>query len=122
MDKLSVKVLKLIAKAGRPVTKSEIVDKYGDEAISSLEYLKEIKYIHEEYRHEGLYYDRDVNDLMPRLVPGNVYDLKPIGKDFLESHPGKGFDRWVTRICAIIGAITGISALVWEIIDHLSAG
>lgn len=121
MDRLTIKVLKLIQKQGKPIHEATIVEKFGDEARSSLEYLKGIEYIHEGSEIQGMYYDSNENRMRPEIVPNGVFEIRPAGKDFLQSSPGVNFDRWITRICAIVGAVTGIAALIWEIIDHLTA-
>ena len=113
MDKLSIKVLKYIAAEPNSVLRKEIINALGDAASKSLTFLETEGYIKS-----------------GRIVIGVGQGMKPVfgsdgefavtskGLAFLEEKPGRDFDRWLTRIIAIWGAITGTSALVIEIVLH----
>lgn len=122
MNAFSKKILKYIGKQDAPISEEALVNKFGVKTYPSLEYLKGLDYISEGESIKGMRYDRDTNTMEPYTVPNKLFEIKPAGMDFLQSNRRNSFDAWITRICAIIGALSGIAALIWEFVDHLSPG
>jgi len=116
MDKLSLKVLRYISKSEN-VNRSEIISKFGDRAKSSINYLYSEKYIESGQTYIGLDHNR-----RPVSISNGVFQINSKGRAYLEEHPGKAFDRWLTRFCAIWGAITGTAAIIVEIWLHFLSG
>lgn len=118
MDKLSNKVLKYLKKQTSPTPQAVITDKYGENAKRSLNYLEKDGFI----RLGTIFGDRFIEyDKLPNALKANqslVYEITSLGINYLEEKPGQDFDRWLTRIAAIIGAITGCVSLVLEIMLH----
>ena len=113
MDKLSLKILKYISKQTEPVTKQTIVAIYSQKALASLEDLEKVGFIASQ--------SKSFQSIpgLPQIVPvidyyGN-YVITSMGLGFLEKNPWDVFDRWLTRIIAICGAITGTIALLLEL-------
>lgn len=114
MDKLSVRVLKQIHKNGDSLLESSIYKKYGDPALPTLRFLKDEKYIRIE-KCDRVSYNRG-NSRDPNYFKENLYALEPKGKDYLQHEFWDDFDHWITRISAIVGAITGIASLIMHFI------
>ena len=113
MDKLSVRVLKYLAKENRKINKNEIISVFGESAQESLSYLEKNDYISSEKVPAGIGPDKKVV-----FLSNGVYSITSFGKGFLEAKPGRDFDKWLTRLVAIWGAITGTAALVLEVVLH----
>lgn len=114
MDKLSLNVLKHIA-AAQPerVSRSAIIEKFGQPATNSLSFLEKEDLIRSGRIPVGV-----GGDLKPIFGSDGRFSVTSAGLSFLEEKPGKDFDRWLTRVVAIWGAITGTAALVLEIVLH----
>lgn len=113
MDRLSVKVLKYIASRQDTVPKSDVIDLFGKISSKSLSFLEDEGFIKSG---RALY---GINPGMkPVYVSDNHFTVTSKGLSFLEEKPGKDFDRWLTRFCAIWGAITGTVAIIAEIWLH----
>lgn len=113
MDKTSVKILRYIKRHGPHVSAKVIEDKFGKEAKSSISYLESQKYIKSQRRLAG----PGVGG-KPVFLSTGIYEIDSPGRDFLQHKLGNDFDRWITRIASIVGAITGITALIGEIVFH----
>lgn len=116
MDKLSVKVLKYIKKRNSPVKRSEIVAKFGENSIRSLEYLKKNDYIKDGKVVSGVV--SNGGKLAPHYTSNFIYDITSSGLDFLESKPGRDFDRWLDRANIIFPMVGGalLSKPLWDLI------
>lgn len=113
MDKLSLKVLKYISSKQDNVSVQAIKEMFGDTSKKSLLFLEK----------EGLIKSGRIpigcdRDLKPILQSDGLFSITSTGLAFLEEKPGKDFDRWLTRFCAIWGAITGTAALILEAVLH----
>lgn len=95
MDRLSKKILKYIFKQST-ASHTEIIEKFGERASASIRFLFNNGYI----------------SAMPRT---RVYRVESLGIGFLETRRGVSADRWITRICAIIGAVTGTISLLSQL-------
>lgn len=109
MDKLSVKVLKYIASDQCITPRSAIIEKFGESAANSLSFLDEQKYIKSGQRPTGL---------NGKCRSDGQYAITSKGLAYLEKRPGRIFDHWLTRFCAIWGALTGTTAIIAEIWLH----
>lgn len=110
MDKHSRLVLSFMARQTDAVSTADIQHAVGDAAPRSVEYLQKEGYIQAQYkRHyspgDGIYKRQC-----------DAYTITAKGISYLEHRPGVVADRWITRICAIVGALTGIPALVLELV------
>ena len=112
VDKLSLKILHFL-RGKSEVPESDIVDKFGQKSVASLHYLRSNDYISSGTKILGT-----GPDSKPVFMPNGIYSIAPKGHYLLESKPGTDFDRWLTRIIAIVGAVTGISAIVLELWLH----
>ena len=112
MDKLSHKVLKYISNF-ESINKSDVISKFGDRAKASVSYLYSEKYIESGQTYIG----PDPNKRLVSINTG-VFQISSKGRAYLEENPGKVFDRWLTRFCAIWGALTGTAAIIAEIVLH----
>lgn len=114
MDKLSVQVLRYIAETkSTTVSRGKILDSLGESAGKSLRYLEDEGFISSGKLPIGV----DADHKLIMRSDGN-YSITSQGLAFLEEKPGKDFDRWITRIVAIWGAITGTAAIIAEILLH----
>lgn len=113
MDKLSVKVLKFIASKPNAALWKEVINAFGDTADKSLAFLEAEGYVKSGRRVIGV-----GSDMKPVFGSDGHFVITSKGLAFLEEKPGRDFDRWLTRIIAIWGAITGTAALVIEVVLH----
>ena len=113
MDQLSEKILRYIRKCNAVVAYKEICEEFGEKAADSLSYLESIDFIKSGRRIVGISADN-----RPVTLSDGKYNIQPKGIAYLEEKPGKNFDRWLTRFCAIWGAITGTVAIIAEIWLH----
>lgn len=113
MDKLSLQVLKHIASQQDDVHVKSIVALFGPASRKSLTFLQKEELIKSEQMILGI-----GADMKPVLTSNGIYSITSKGLAFLEEKPGKDFDRWLTRFCAIWGAITGTVAIIAEIVLH----
>lgn len=112
MDKLSHKILKYISH--RDTTSlNRLISVFGDGARTSTDFLLENAYISSGRVPIGVSMDHK-----PILVSDGIFRITSHGLAYLQKKPGKDFDRWLTRIGAVVGAITGITALIMEIKLH----
>lgn len=109
MDKLSVKVLKYIASDQSITPREAIIEKFGDPAANSLSFLEDDGYIKSGRKPTGL---------NGKYRSNGQYAATSKGLAYLEKRPGKIFDHWMTRVCAIWGAFTGTAAIIAEIWLH----
>ena len=105
MDTFSLKLLKYIDKQ-KVVRATTLISKHGKSVRVYLGYLHKDDFISESWE----YVSQDKCD--------DVFRITPKGKSYLEELPGKRFDRWLTRIIAIWGAMTGTIALVLELLSR----
>lgn len=113
MDKLSLEVLKKLKGAENATAWKTVIDTFGKSATKSLSFLEGEGYIKSGRIPIGV----DSNSQLI-LKSDGLYSITSKGLAFLEEKPGKDFDRWLTRFCAILGAITGTAALIAEIVLH----
>lgn len=113
MDRLSRKILKHIAAQKDAASKKSIIDLFGESASKSLSFLE-----NEGFVETG----RTIAGINPGMRPvyasNGIFSVTSKGISYLEENPGKTFDRWLTRFCAIWGAITGTVAIIAEILLH----
>lgn len=112
MDKSSVKVLRYLKDKKEPVAESEILSKCGANASDSLEYLVKNDYIKEGFKFGGTRTDQTTGRATTFNVPNGKYKIASSGRSYLSQRAWNGIERWVTRISAIIGLITGVLSLV----------
>lgn len=113
MDRLSLKVLKHVAANPNAVSRKDIISKFGDTAANALAFLETEGYVKSGRRMIGV-----GPELKPVFASDGQFAVTSKGLAFLEEKPGKDFDRWLTRFCAIWGAITGTAAIIAEIWRH----
>ena len=111
MDKLSLKVLKYLAADPNAVSRKDIISKFGDTATKSLDFLETEGYIKSGRRIVGV-----GSESKPVFASNGQFTVTSKGLAYLEEKPGRDFDRWLTRIIAIWGAITGTAALVLVVV------
>lgn len=112
MDNLSHKILKYIS-SQEETSRAELISNFGNGAKASIDFLSENKYIT-----SGRIPIGAGPDHRPILASDGVFRITSQGLAYLQEKPGKDFDRWLTRIVAIWGAITGTAALVIELVLH----
>lgn len=113
MDRLSLKVLKHIAAEKDKVSRKSVVGLFGEAAQKSLTYLENDGFIKSGREPIGF-----GPNMTPVFASDGIFSITSEGIAFLEEKPGKDFDRWLTRFCAIWGAITGTAALILEAVLH----
>lgn len=113
MDKLSLEVLKKLKNVQDTITRKEILDAFGKPAAKSLSFLENEGYIKSGRVPTGIN-----SNLQPVWGSDGKFSITSKGLAFLEEKPGKDFDRWLTRFCAIWGAVTGTAAIVLELALH----
>lgn len=113
MDKLSLKVLKHIAAQQNSISSKSVVALFGDASRKSLSFLE-----NEEFIKSGSTILGIGADMKPVFASNGIYSITSKGLAFLEEKPGRDFDHWLTRFCAIWGAITGTAAIIAEIVLH----
>lgn len=117
MDRQSIKVLRYIQKSRDCVSRSALISIFGDDTGDIIRHLKAKGYIREGEQFGGVYRNPATGRAETRNSPNGMYSIEPVGDDFLEQLPGKTFDKWVTRISAIIGLITGVLSLILHFAD-----
>lgn len=111
MDKLSRKILKYVYRNPK-VKRKTIIEKFGNDANKCIDYLYNEKYITSNHIPVGV-----GPNMRPVLMSDGLYSISPSGISELEQQPGKTFDKWLTRILAIIGAVTGTISLIVDIMQ-----
>lgn len=105
MDRTTRKVLRFLSRHAGMNALSVIVAKCGPSTERSLEYLVSIGYVKQSQRRvytiEGT-----------RSTPDDKYQITAGGLCYLTEFPWISIDKWLTRICAVVGAVTGIAALI----------
>lgn len=112
IDKTSVKILKYLKDKKEPVEESVIISECGPNASDSLEYLVKNGYIKEGFKFGGTRPDPITGRATTFNVPNGKYKIVSTGRAYLSQRFWNGIDKWVTRISAIIGLITGVLSLV----------
>lgn len=113
MDKLSLKVLRHIAAQQDNISAKSVVTLFGDASKKSLSFLENEGFVKSGRTILGI-----GANMKPVFTSNEVYNVTSKGLAFLEEKPGKDFDHWLTRFCAIWGAITGTAAIIAEIVLH----
>ena len=111
MDRTSIKVLKFIGKQSAPVSSDVVIAKFGTPGEQSLSQLCEERYISRGVSKTWLYHNSATGTSETKTTPNSMYTIEPLGRDFLEHKFWNDFDKWLVRLCAIWGAITGTIAL-----------
>lgn len=93
--------------------RDELISVFGDGAKISADFLLQSEYISSGLEPRGITLDH-----RPIMVSDGIFRITSQGLAYLQEKPGKDFDRWLTRIVAIWGAITGTAALVLEVVLH----
>lgn len=112
MDKTSVKILKYLKDKNEPIEESEIILQCGAGASDSLEYLAKNEYVKEGYMYGCVRTNQSTGRVETYNVPNGKYKIVSAGRSYLSHRVGNGIDKWITRISAIIGLITGILSLI----------
>lgn len=112
LDKLSHKILTHISKQ-KVTLRQDIISVFGENAQKSIDFLMEGRYIK-----SGQVILEVGHNMAPKFGSDGKYSITSLGLAYLQEKPGKDFDRWLTRIVAIWGAITGTAALVLELVLH----
>ena len=108
MDKTSVKVLLYMNSQSQPVSAEKISEKFGSNGEQSLKML-----------HEGGYISRSIDRHETSGSFVHVYELEPLGRDFLEHRFGILFDKWLSRANGLLPILGGalLSKPLWAILD-----
>ena len=112
MDKTSVAILKYLKDKNEPIEESEIISQCGEGASDALEYLAKNDYIKEGYKLGGTRTDPTTGRATTYNVPNGKYKISLPGRSYLSGRAWSGIDKWITRISAIIGLITGLLSLI----------
>lgn len=110
LDKLSYRILKFISQHEKSRL-ADLIDQFGINAEKSISYLESNGFISSAKIGSG-YLGKDAH-----FTSIGIYSVTSYGLSFLQAHPGQTFDRWLTRILAIWGAITGTAALLLELMQ-----
>ena len=116
MDSLSIRILKELNKSNGPMSYDQLTFLYGKNAPRSISYLTSEKYISEGTMYGGIVRDPVTGRANTVNVPNGKYKISALGKDFLQHLFLNEFDKWMTRIAAFVGAITGVVSLVLHFI------
>lgn len=111
MDRTSVKVLKYINKQNSPVSAEQIMEKHGTKGEQSLSMLCQEGYLSRGIGKTMYYHNAATGRAESKTIPNNMYSIEPLGRDYLEHKFWNDFDKWLVRLCAIWGAVTGTIAL-----------
>ena len=107
LDKSSENVLKFISEKGGQATDKMIRERFGEKADASLQFLQEKGFVLSRKEYSG------INSFGRPVTTGATYYVcQPAGNAYLEEIVGKRVDRWITRIAAIVGAVTGVVSLL----------
>lgn len=118
MDKTSLKVLRYIKKQDKPVSREAISQKYGIKGEQSLSQLDTDNYISQGSKYAGITKNSITGRVETKNIPNGMYVIEPKGRDFLEHKFWSDYDKWITRITALFGFITGIISLVLHFIGQ----
>lgn len=118
MDKLSVKVLRYLDKQSEPVSKDTIAEKFGRQASESVRYLESAGFIKSG---KAFMPHRNSNGQQAYFISNNKYEIASPGRDYLQSKPGKDFDRWLSRISILFSVLGGalLSKPLWAFLEWL---
>ena len=105
MDRTTRKVLRFLSCHAGMNDLSVIVAKCGSGSERSLEHLVSIGYVKQAQRR---FYTREG----ARATPDDKYEITAGGLWCLKESPWIALDKWITRICAVVGAVTGVIALL----------
>lgn len=108
LDKLSLRVLRLLSQNSGATEQETIVEQFGDDSLRSLTYLEA----------EGFVKSGRLPAGGGVVCSNGQFTITSKGLSFLEERPGKLYDTWSTRFFAIWGAITGTAALILEVMLH----
>ena len=114
MDRESLKMLRYLKKENKPISRDVLKEKYGTSANDSISYLLKMGYIKQGTISSGVTRDPSTGLVKVKDWPNGMFEVDSPGKDYLQHKLGNDFDRWITRVTAIIGFITG----VWSLILH----
>lgn len=116
MDRLTVKVLKYLSKQHEPVHLEKILSRFGKNSEKSMEYLGTYGYAKDKKTIGGI--EVRNGKPQPSFVSNKMWEITSAGIDYIQHKPGNDFDRWITRLVAIWGAITGTIALLIELAQY----
>lgn len=108
MDKMSINVLKLLQEYGCPVPRKLIISELGSGASTSIHYLLENGYIKQVMKFGGVKTDPVTGRGVTYDVPTGEFEIAAPGLEFLESLPGKTFDKWMGRMDIILPYLAGL--------------
>lgn len=116
MDKLSVRVLRYLSKQSEPASKDLILKEFGNEAAESIRYLEQSEYIKSG---KTIFPHRTLDGHQSMYISNQKYEIASKGLDFLQSKPGRDFDRWINRISILASVLGGalLSKPLWAVID-----
>lgn len=114
LEKIAVKILRQLDKEESSVSRKSIIEKYGSKASGALSFLEKEHYI----KQGSVFMPHQNANGRAFYMPNGEFEIDSIGRDYLQHKFWNDFDRWATRICAVVGAITGIASLVWQVIEH----
>lgn len=115
LDSLSLKILKELKSKPEPVSEKELIFLFGKETEKSLNYLCSEKYITQGIKYGGITRDPVTGRATTVNCPNGMYSISAFGKDFLQHFFLNEFDKWITRIAAFVGAVTGIISLILHV-------
>lgn len=118
MDKLSTKVLRYLKNQSEPVSKDDLVTKFGPKAAESVRYLEKAEYIK-----SGSTFFPHTNSSGNRAfyISNGKYEIASAGLDYLQSKPGRDFDRWLNRISILLSILGGalLSKPLWSFLEWI---
>ena len=112
MDKLSIKILKHLNEQKESLHRDKIIEQFGPGAFKSLDNLQKTGHIKQGSKYGGISSDPATGRARTVNVPDGQFEIDSPGLDFLQHRFWNCFDKWITRITAIIGFITGLFSLI----------
>lgn len=118
MDKLSTKVLRYLQKQTEPVSKKDLVVKFGEKAAESIRYLEKAEYIKSG---STFYPHTNGSGKQAFYISNQKYEIASAGLDYLQSKPGRDFDRWLNRISILLSILGGalLSKPLWSFLEWI---
>lgn len=118
MIEKSLKILAHLKDKSMPVSVQYLENRFGIDTSKYIQELIDLSYIEEttqkrysrSYSSERFYHD----------APCGLYRITGSGRAHLNNRLKTHIDSWITRIAAIIGAVTGVASLLIEIIFHFA--
>lgn len=118
LDKMSLKLLRFLKKQSEPVSKEALIAKFGARVAESIRYLEKAEYIK-----SGSTFLPHTNSSGSRAfyISNGKYEIASLGLAYLQSKPGKDFDRWLNRISILLSILGGalLSKPLWSFLEWI---